>query len=122
MRAGVIFPEQRKLSSANPENLLVIENRPDNVIIRAARNNFSPQQKAYFIRYLAAEGYIPDHFQWFTDPEMEFHRGIDWIVDRSAAVDEGPPRRALRQIVRCIFYAALAWLALMSFAFLNAPR
>jgi len=121
MRAGGIFPGQQRFSSAHPENLLVIENRPRTVIIQAERDNFSPPQKAYLIRYLAAEGFIPDRYQWFVDPQITHQSGVEWIIEGTVANPRESAHQALRQILRLIFCLSLVWLVLMSFAFLNAP-
>src|SRR5947207_4035733 len=98
MRTGVIFPGQQRFSSAHPENLLVIENRPGAVIIQTARDNFSPRQKVYFIRYLAAEGFIPEHYQWFADAEIPHQSGVEWIVECPVANPQESAHQALRQI------------------------
>jgi hypothetical protein len=52
--------------------------------IRATRDTFSPLRKDYFIRNLASEGFIPDHWRWSesADSEVSFGR-IRWIVDYS---------------------------------------
>src|SRR5258708_19436005 len=48
------------------DNLVLVENRPDGVVIRATRDNFSEARKSFFIRELAAEGFIPDACGWFS--------------------------------------------------------
>ncbi|HTL55450.1 MAG TPA: hypothetical protein VL361_07205 [Candidatus Limnocylindrales bacterium] len=120
MRAGAIFAEERQFANSHPENLLVIENRPDAIVIRAARNNLSLPQKARLIRYLAAEGYIPAVYQSFNQAAPKFHPRIDWIVDCSLAVPQPSPRQVLPRILFLVFSAGLLWLVLMSFAFLQA--
>lgn len=120
MPAGT-FADHREFSNTHPENHLVIENYPERVTIRAAQNNFSRQQKISLIRYLAAEGYIPLHYQWFADSESKFHSRIEWINDACLPVAQKPPLQALRRIVCLILCASFFWLALMSFAYRQAP-
>lgn len=45
--------------------LLLVENSPETVVIRATRNSLSVAEKERFVRRLATEGFIPDDFQWF---------------------------------------------------------
>jgi|SRR6516165_10449651 hypothetical protein len=120
MRAEATFPKRVELSFSRPENQFLIENHADGVRIQAARDNLSAQQKLFFVRYLAAEGYIPERYQWFADPQSGAYSGLEWNVDNSwlARTDEAQ-RRALRQIVRVLWCATLLWLALMSFAFVR---
>ncbi len=122
MRAKVAYPERVKLSTARPQNLVVIENFDESVIIRAQRDNFSPREKACFIRYLAAEGYIPEIYQWFADPDSECSLHATWIVNEGRVAVKRSSNKALRQILRIIGCAGLVWLVLMIFAFLHAPR
>jgi hypothetical protein len=121
MRAEPIVPKQVELSLSQFNNQVRIENYADSVCIRAARDNLSSRQKLFFIRYFAAEGYIPAHYQWFGDPDAGCFSGLTWTVDNAwlAPADEAQ-RAALRQIARVLSCATLLWLALMSFAFLRA--
>jgi hypothetical protein len=123
MRADVVFPERTQFSLSHPQNFLLIENQGDKVIIRAARDNLSPGAKVCFVRYLAAEGYIPGKYQWLVDNGAQFNSGLSWLFDDSwIAVPSGSAHRPLRQVIHVIFYASLIWLALMSFAFLHSQH
>lgn len=122
MRADAVFPERVELSVSRPENLLLIENQAESVVIRAARDNFSPRRKAFFIRYLAAEGYIPASYQ-FLPGEAGFGPGPTWVIDRSWWEASAAPRpKTVRRVLRAILYASLLWLGLMTFAFLHASH
>jgi hypothetical protein len=121
MRFEVIVPRQVELTLSKPGNHLRIENHPDGVWICAARDNLSAAQKLFYVRYLAAEGYIPERYQWFSDSQSGAYSGLEWSVDNSwLAHADGAQQRALRQIVRVLWCATLLWLALMSFAFVRA--
>jgi hypothetical protein len=122
MRNHVVVSERIELCNARPENRLLIENHSASVIIRAAQDNFSPREKAFFIRYLAAEGYIPQSYEWFADSETAHFSGLTWVVDPSWIKKPAPQGTALHQILRLVLYALVFWLALMTLAFLQSPR
>src|SRR6516164_3048293 len=81
MHADVLFRERIELSILRPENRLVVENHPGRVVIRTVQRGVSPSQKSSFIHYLAAEGFIPERYQWFDDSPLEFHSNLKWLVD-----------------------------------------
>ena len=122
MHTRTAFPEQVELSTAHPRSLVSIQNHEDNVIIRAGRNDFSPREKAFLIRYLAAEEFIPARYHWFTDPDSGRSSRLTWIVDRRKSRTGTSGSKALRQILVTIGCTALIWLALMMRAFLHAPH
>jgi hypothetical protein len=120
--AHTLFPEQVRLPTARPDNLIIVENHVHRVLIRAARDNFDNARKACFIRYLAAEGYIPERFVGQGDSDTGPFP-LRWVVDHSlarAVRSAHPP--PVRQVLRVIVYAILLWLGLMAFAFLQAPH
>lgn len=86
-------PSRVHIYIPNLDNDLLIENGPNGVIITATRNNISERRKAAFIRHLAAEGFIPDWYQWFSDPAKDGFRGASWVV---AATPEQNKPRSLR--------------------------
>jgi hypothetical protein len=51
----------------------------DLVTIRATRNTFSETRKDYFIRELAAEGFIPEGCRWRSG--IGAPSNIRWIID-----------------------------------------
>ena len=63
-------------------NVLVESHEDESVTIRSTRNNFSEKRKMLFIRELAAEGFIPDSYQWFSDSASGYHQ-VTWIKDYS---------------------------------------
>ena len=77
-------PARYELSTYNPNNLVIVETQKENVLIRAAQNNFSGRRKAFLIRQLAAEGYIPDRFELYTEDEPMV--GLKWVIDRSLMI------------------------------------
>ncbi len=96
-----------ELSTHNPTNLVVIENQRKTVLVRAAHNNFSERRKAFLIRQLAAEGYIPDRYEYFTEEEPI--AGVTWVIDRSLMfIGPEATRRTRRFMHRLIGTGCLA--------------
>lgn len=67
-----------------PENMIRVETRPDGEVhITLAVDNFSEQRRAYFVRELAAEGFIPDHYSYLSENELlgvKWHLGTEWCT------------------------------------------
>jgi len=83
--ATKLFPPARtEFYPRSPENYLLVENHEDgSVVIRAALDNYSGQRKAHFIRELAAEGFIPDEYEYLTDTGGVGFMGVCWVIDDS---------------------------------------
>jgi hypothetical protein len=70
---------------------LRVEVDADEVLVRATRNTYSPGRRVCFLRELAAEGFIPDHYQWFNSEPSWSSVGVRRQIDAKwLAV---PPRR-----------------------------
>ena len=97
-----------EFSTNNPENVIVIENYGERVIFRAAHDNFSARRKAFLIRQLAAEGYIPGRYERLTEDDWD--HSLTWVVDRSL-IRMGPEakRRVSRFMQRLIMGSCLLW-------------
>lgn len=121
MHAEAVIPRRVEFRLSKPDNQFRIENLRNGVCIHAARDNLSAQEKLFFVRYLAAEGYIPERYQWFSDLKAGSYSGLEWTVDASWNTSTTRAQhKALRQIARVLWCAALLWFALMSFAFVHA--
>ncbi len=119
MRIESTLPVSFEFSTFNPENLVHIENEGERVLIRAAYDNFSPRRKSFLIRQLAAEGYIPDRFEHFT--EQAWDPDVVWLVDRSL-ITIGPAvtRRSGQLMRRLLLGSCVLWLIELVVAFLWA--
>jgi len=75
-------PSIYEFFTQQPENMIQVETRHDGEVhITLAVDNFSEQRKAYFVRELAAEGFIPDHFCYLSENELlgvKWHLGTEW--------------------------------------------
>ena len=80
MSTQVAVPEKVELYLPDLDNHILIENSAGEVVIRATRNNLTAERKAFFIRHLAVEGYIPDRYEWFSEPVEDGFFGVKWIA------------------------------------------
>ncbi len=119
MRARVGIDSVYEISTRNPANLVVVESLGRTVLIRAAHNNFSERRKAFLIRQLAAEGYIPDCYEMFTEEAPV--AGLTWVIDRSlVAMGPAATKRTRRFMHRLIAVSCVALLLEVVLAFLRA--
>ena len=98
MPTQIAVPEKFELYMSDLDNHLLVENHGDGVVIHASRDNVPERRKASFIRHLAAEGYVPDRYEWFGEPQAEPYAGVRWVVDPSwSERDPEVERRAQRR-------------------------
>jgi hypothetical protein len=93
---------------------LQVEN-PDaeTVVVRATRNTLSDRRKIYFIRELAAEGFIPDRCQWYPLPGGIPR--VQWMIDVSwLRVSETAKARTRRLMFGVLGSGFVLWTALLS--------
>lgn len=100
------------------DTLVKVQNLAGKVVIRATRNSFSQARKISFIHELAAEGFIPDNFRWYSDETMGF--ALDWIIDRPLCVPESAIRTADRFMFKLLAGGAILFVLSMLFLFLRA--
>jgi len=115
MRTLTDSPRQHEFYFPDLDNLVLVENRPDGVVIRATRDNFTESRKAFFVRELAAEGFIPDSCGWFSTSEACGFLGVRWIIDRSwVGLHPRVTRRTNAAMQYLLLGGGLAWLGMMS--------
>jgi len=99
---------------------VLVENHCDGVIVRASCN-VSERRKAKFIRHLAAEGHIPDHYQWCAETASSPSSHVQWIVDSSwLGIPPELTRRTTRFMRRLIIGGVVLWVALFALIVLLA--
>ena len=76
-------PDQIELYDRVMDNLVHVKNCGAGVVVRLMRDNFSAPAKAYFIRHLALEGFIPDRYQWYAGTSEFAALEVKWVVDGS---------------------------------------
>ena len=105
------------------DTLIQVEQSASAIIIRASRNTFGEQRKRRFIHELAAEGFIPDDYEWLSLASSELSRGVRWLVDVSwLRLDPAVTAKARRFMARLITGAGLLWLVLMTALLLHSAR
>jgi hypothetical protein len=89
MDTQIAVPERFTIYVPDLDNHVRIENGAGGVVISATRDNFSDKRKTFFIRHLAAEGFIPDRYEWFSEPGENGFFGVKWIVGGISQGNEG---------------------------------
>jgi hypothetical protein len=86
-----------------------VEVSDESVTIRATRDTFSSVRKDFFVRELAAEGFIPDQYRWSSQAEFGLPYGrVRWLVDYEwLAISEEIVAKSRRFALR-LFAVALA--------------
>ena len=124
MKTHATEPESFEFCFPKLDTLVCVENGPDEVVIRATRATFSEEQKAYFVRELAAEGFIPVDYKWFS--ERSSFSGLPvvrWLVDCSWwTLSPNAVARTRRFMIRTLVGGALLWLLLMTCVIFGSMR
>ena len=115
-------PEARVFEFYFPDvdTLVQVEELDGAVIIRATRDSFSERRKSFFVRELAAEGFIPDSYHWFSSDESPSFPGVRWRVDMSwVELPKAALAHARRFMLQLLAAGFLLWLILISALFLR---
>ena len=80
------------------------------VVIRSNRDSFSADRKSFFIHELAAEGFIPDAFLWYSPQGVRpGGHSVTWTVDPTLiAGSEATASRSRLLYLQALSYSALA--------------
>jgi hypothetical protein len=100
------------------DTLLRVEVEGRDITIRATRDTFTERQKDYFVRELAAEGFIPEESRWFRHEGPEpWQHGVRWLVDFAwLEIDEAVTARTRRWMHSIIALAFLSSVLLVGLA------
>ena len=107
------FPRSGTLAS--------VECTADEVVIRTSRDMLSADRKAAFVRELAGEGFIPEHYRWLGHVGDHTSGRVHWLLDPDWWMP-GPEAKARtsRLVVGVLTSSALLWVGLMVMAFCQA--
>lgn len=108
----ITIPRSFSLYIADLDTQLRILNSADGVVIHASRDNVSESRKICLIRYLAAEGWIPGRYEWFSEA-AQLSPGLAWIVSGlpEQPKDASPWRQTWRSRRNlCFGLLALLWM------------
>jgi len=107
----------------HPDCILKVENHETGVRICATRDGFSARDKEFFVRHLAAEGFIPDRYRWFSGDCDAPSSALDWCVDYCSVNDSGaavPRPRANGFMIRLLVCASILWMVEITLLFLRS--
>lgn len=106
--------DQFEFYFVNLNTQVLVENRDNEVVIRATRNAFSERRKVFFIHELAAEGFIPDIYARFSSIASTSWPKVRWLIDTSwLQPNTLRPAAADRFMIRLLAGAVLLWLGMM---------
>jgi hypothetical protein len=121
MKTQALFPERIEWPLPEVDNLLLIENRPDETVIHAARNNLSEPGKRCLIRHLTAEGFIPPERVLSCAGDTTRSPPLIWVIDRAWDPSlRRPFRRTDLFVIRALVGGTLLWLVELMLLFLSA--
>src|SRR5579871_1083180 len=114
MRKQKVMAREFEFYFSDLDNIILVECLDEeNVRIRFTRNNLSEKRRVAFVHRLAAEGFIPDHFQWYSGGTFG-SLSIQWLHDCSwVKLPEKVIRRSNRFMGLLIAGACLFWIAMM---------
>ncbi|MDB6131297.1 MAG: hypothetical protein JWM04_2404 [Verrucomicrobiales bacterium] len=103
VKTEIQLPLRSEFYFSNPENCIVVENRPDHVHIRALRDNFSGKRRRYFIRHLIAEGFIAEPSCYGMASGNASACKIRWVVGpRRTRASRQTRNRLVRNVLRLL--------------------
>ena len=115
MRAQRVLAREFQFYFSDLDNIVLVESHADeSVTIRVTKNNVSDQRKNFFIRRLAAEGFIPEYYEWFSGPtdgsgNVLWMKDLSWVEKTTVAVK----KNSNRFMTRLLIVSGLVWLAMM---------
>lgn len=117
MREQKLLAKEFEFYLSDLDNMLLVQGGEDGrVTVRCTQENLSERQKVFFIRELAAEGFIPDEYQWYSGTTTGSLR-VQWIKDWSwVKVPETMTGRSVKLLlVACVFWLAAVRVAIVSY-------
>jgi len=114
MREQKVLAKEFEFYFSDLDNIILVECLDEeNVRIRFTKNNLSEKRKVAFVHRLAAEGFIPDHFQWYSGGTYG-SLSVQWLHDCSwVKLPEKVIRRSNRFMKLLLAGACLFWIAMM---------
>lgn len=115
MRAQRVLAREFQFYFSDLDNIVLVESHADeSVTVRATKNNVSDQRKVFFIRKLAAEGFIPENYEWFSGP-TDGSNGVTWMKDLSwvQKTTVAVQKKSNRFMVRLLIVACVIWITML---------
>jgi hypothetical protein len=114
MRAQKVLAKEFQFYFPDLDNIILVESGEDETVtVRASKDNVSQPRKIFFIRKLAAEGFISDEYQWFSG-STDGSGGVRWIKDYSWLKSHQPSRKPTNRLMgRLLVAAFVLWVAML---------
>jgi hypothetical protein len=114
MRKQKVLAKEFEFYFSDLDNIILVECLDEeNVRIRFTKDNLSEKRRTGFVHHLAAEGFIPEQFQWYSFSTFG-SLGVQWVHDCSwVKLPEKVIRRSNRFMKLLIAGACLFWIAMM---------
>jgi len=123
MKSNADVPCRFEFAFPRFDTLASVECLADEVVIRTSRNALTEERKAAFVRELASEGFIPDHYRWLDVAHDPAIRRVHWLVDPAWWMPGAEPMaRTSRLMVRVLASSALVWFAMMAVLLCGTAR
>lgn len=118
MRKQKLLAKEFEFYFSDLDNMLRVQCGEDGrVIVQCTQDNVPEKRKTFFIRELAAEGFIPDEYQWFSGTTTESLR-VQWVKDWSwVKVPETMGGRS----VKFLLAVFVLWMAAVRVAMVSYP-
>ncbi|HWC58992.1 MAG TPA: hypothetical protein VHC44_04790 [Verrucomicrobiae bacterium] len=122
MRVEKVRSKEFQFYIPDLDNIVLVKSHADGTVtVRATKANCSDARKTAFIRRLAAEGFIPDEYQWLSG-SIDETKGIRWIKDISwLKISPVIKQRSNRFMARLLVGAGIIWLAMMRVLLVSHP-
>jgi len=114
MRKQKFLAKEFEFYFSDLDNLILVECLDDGTVrIHQTRDNISEKRKVFFIRGLAAEGFIPDEYQWFSGT-TDSSTNVQWLKDLSWLKTHYPSRSQTNRTMGALLVAGcILWMAMM---------
>lgn len=113
------LPESPAIFYFDRNHRFLVLSKPDGVIIMTSRGNVPAETKSRFVRHLAAEGFIPDRYAWFSETQPSGVSPVEWVAaplldSRHELIRKLP--KFLNGRTACSALLILGWVCLVLFA------
>ena len=123
MRTQVLQPKRFEFYFRDLDNLILVESSEEGVLIRTTRHNVPERRRQFFVRELAAEGYIPDRYQWLAGAGCDGLEPVRWVHDASwLELDPIILQENQSFALRMMIFGGILWLAMMGLLLLTATH
>ena len=118
MREQKLLAKEFEFYIADLDNMLLVQiGENGRITIRCTRDNLSKRRIVSLIRELAAEGFIPDEYEWLSETAIDSSR-IQWFKDWSWVK---VPETITGRSMKFVLLAFVLWMAAVRVAIVSYP-